>query len=991
MTEFRIERNQSDRETDAYDCTIVDTANPFGNYATFKIDDRDGDKFGNYPRGTRIDIYIVDDVPGTLRVRSGDTRTIGNDDVVEATTAEVEGTLQVGGTEKEIALGNTYSISSGESEKHEVWQVEGTLQVEGTAEVANQGNLKVGTSDEIQRFTGYVVERRELDENGADALEVECQSFDQFLRRGQISNDQLGKTISSALEDIIKTDTPVSWDSSNVTVADDVEITQSFQGDRVENALLELRQKSANEQFGVNDSVEFFFEPREQNSAPRDIDNTQWLNYDIPEVGRETINEVTVFYNDGAESVTVDDGRDKLDLQDNLGTARPAGFSTEISRPNITELEDAKDVAESVLQGRATTLTGTVTTFGLYNASPGDVLDIEIIPRGIDDNFQIAELSYRWGTDTTTLTIVEKRGNQDDLLVRLSDTVKRVELKDTDRSGISNRVVDPAVGCLVDPSGDVDGTPFDRARITNELRNQIRDGWGGDGTVDVETIKVGDDASRPKRSQTRLSGSVLDSASVSQNLPDSSTARYTASLSASGVREVGLFNGSDNLLARATLSSTGLSGATITFDLTAKNDSDASRAAITDTGQTTVRDIIADNSPSTVQKVAYGSDGTDPTESDTSLGTQEKVINLNELLIQTASDQSSWDRTVNVSDENAVTIENSTLKLLQSCYLIEAEDGDIQSATALAPGSSYSDSALNPDGAFSYGDTSDWTTWTFETERAISSDNLAVAVRYETVGSDPVEAVWKLDSSQIASSPTGDDGLQWDQNIIGTSNVGDLDAGTHSIELKVVGSGADNYIVDLIAVYDDRFSYTFDNVVNADNALAGPELFPDAKQVLFNEAKTGRTVESASVTQSWNDTSNSQAIELSNDGGSTWNTINNSQTASANFSSPETGVDTRVTMSQFGSQSVTPTSGINGQEISSHDLEADIDAVTASDTGVANVRSVIQPNQITGTTLKEIGQLDTNDNLLTREIFAQFTVLADQRVLSSESVTFSNP
>ena len=128
----------------------------------------------------------------------------------------------------------------------------------------------------ITRFTGYVVERRETEQDGADVLEVEAYSFDQVLRRNTVTNDQQGNLISEALEDIITTDTPVTFVAGNVDVGDEQELTRSYQGEAVETVLRDLAFKSNNEDFGVNDDLEFFFRERETTHIDRGIDNTQW-------------------------------------------------------------------------------------------------------------------------------------------------------------------------------------------------------------------------------------------------------------------------------------------------------------------------------------------------------------------------------------------------------------------------------------------------------------------------------------------------------------------------------------------------------------------------------------------------------------------------------------------------------------------------------------------------------------------------------------------
>jgi len=992
MSEYwDLRRSESELEPQLYDIRLVQTANPFGDFLVAKIDDIEGDRFGKYPRGTRLDAFAAEETAdGTLNVADGETEDVDND-TESYLTARSAGQLRVGGDVLEVDSGNTQSVESGEESNNYEAHVEGTLQVEGTLTL--DGTLRVGSPSTIEEFTGFVVERRGIDEQGAEALEVEAYTFDQFLRRGTVSNDQSGNLISAALKDIIETDTPVEWVADNVTVGDDHEVTRPLQGEKVENALLLLRNQSADEELGVNSDLEFFFRESEASSAPRDITDSDWFNYDIPERGKEAINEVTVFFDEGSKSVTVDDGPDKLALQEQLGSNQPITLAEEVSRPDITDITDARQVGNQILETRNTLLTGTVTTYGLLDTDPGDTINIKITPRGIDGEFRIAEVDYRWRDGTTQLTIVEKRGDQDDLLVRLSDSVKRVEMADADRSVPSTRAVSTTIGGEVTVEGDVDGDDYTAVAVTNVARNAIRDSWAGGTPPNIAEIAVGTDGSTPKRSQTAL-GNETERVSASESLPDSTTARYTGSVSTTDIREVGLFASDGRMLARALVAEdANITNGDVTVDLAVSNDGDVDNGVLTTEGQTAVRDILADNTPDTPAKVAYGSDGSDPSPSEIALGNKQHTVNLSELLIQSARSTSDWEDITGALSTVPVTFENGKLKLQQSCYIIEAEDGDIKNATVLAPGSKYSDSAQNAEGAFSYGATSDYHTWTFETDYTIPSEHLAIAVRYETTGSDPVDVAWRLDNSRISSfAPNSDVGLQWNTDIISSgTDTGDLEPGTHSIELDVLAANTDNLIIDLIAIYDSRYSYTFDNAVNADNALAGPELYPDLHEITLSTAKTGRNVESATLTQSWDDTSNNQKLELSNDGGSTWHTKTNSETASATFSAAETGVDIRLGMSRYGGQSVTPTSGINGQAVSAHDLEADIDAVVADDIGQSVVRSFVLPNKIDGTTLAELGELDNDGDLLTRSIFAEFTIQVDQRVISDETISWTNP
>jgi len=272
----------------------------------------------------------------------------------------------------------------------------------------------------INKFKGFVVERRENDQQGQDVLEIEAYSFDQFLRQNDVSNDQSGKLVSEAIEDIVKTDTPVPFNSSEVNVVDDFELRRSLQDERVGTALQILSFESGNEAFGVRDGVEFFFKPRERNTISRGIDNTEWFNYDIPERGKEAINEVEVRFDNGNRSVVVDKASQKLEIQESLDLPEPATQRARIARPEITNAQDAESEGRRFLKLKNVTLTGTITTFGLFNAEPLDTINVEIIPRGIDSEFVVTQVEYNWGRDETTLTIVENRGFDEDLFVRFN-------------------------------------------------------------------------------------------------------------------------------------------------------------------------------------------------------------------------------------------------------------------------------------------------------------------------------------------------------------------------------------------------------------------------------------------------------------------------------------------------------------------------------------------------------------------------------------------
>ncbi|QAS68877.1 baseplate hub [Haloferax tailed virus 1] len=920
-----------EEQNNVWDVQVVDTANPFGDYAVFKMDDRGGQAFEAYPRGTRVEAYVS----------------------------------------------------------------------EGTEPLDN-------------RFTGYVVERRENEQQGADVLEVEAYSFDQFLRRNTVTNDQTGNTISQALADIIQTDTPVRFNAANITVGDDQELTRSYQGDPVENALRDFAFKSTNEDFGVGDDLEFFFQPRETVHIDRGVDNTQWFRYDIPELGKEAINEVEVWFDDGEESVIVDDGTDKLDLQDSLGLPSPGTQRKELQRPLVTDISDAEDIGRKYLAFRNSTLSGTVTTYGLYDAEPGDTIDITIDPRGIDEEFVIAAIEYRWGVDETILTVVEKRGDVDDILSELSESVQRIEMQGANRDAPKNRITTTNAAAIVSVDVDAGGTSADADRFVNDGRNAVRDAWTGAGNPDIANIVVGDDNSGLSRTNTTL-GNQTDSVSVTESLPSAKVVEYSATLTQSGVEEIGLETSTGTLLTRATFETpVDLSSDTVTVTLTVSNDDSVSRGVMTNDGQTAVRDVLADNSPTLPTDYGYGDDSTAVAETDTTLGNELANTSLEEILIQSASSVSAWNTILGtLASTYPLVVSSSGIRPAQTAWTTES-DNLAQSGTALVTVGDYSNGEA--EGLDSPGDTLELS---FTPEHDIPGEEFALWCRIETDlgGTDPgpeITVTLDIDGDTYSWVPIGTNtalGLNWydlaNNTFGGSSTYPDTDIPegstvTLSIEATSSSVSGQGHAVDVMAPLDaltrvtggsDATSaYTFDNNNGGSGGyLDGPELYPDQLILSLETATTRRNVSEARFTLTANDTSGNFYVELANDG-STFNRVNNATSGSVTFASPDTNVDTNISLNRYGSRSTaTPQTGFNAQEIDNWELYADIDAVLPDDIGVTLSRAIIPPNTsgIVGQTVREAG-LKSGSTLLTRHILAEFLLDTDQRLASSESTRFTS-
>jgi hypothetical protein len=931
LTESAVEwrlRVDGDVIDQLYDVSpLVDTANPFGDYCVLKLDDQGGELFDRFARGTRV----------------------------------------------EVDISENFGLSFD------------------------------------NRFTGFVVERRETEQAGADALEIEAYSFDQFLRKNTVTNDQSGKTLRAALEDIVKTDTPVSFVGSNIEVGNPQTVQETLRGRKVENVLQGLAFASTGEEFGVNDDLEFFFRPPETVHIERGVDNTQWFNYNIPELGKDAINEVEVFFNNGNESVVVDRGKSKLDLQNELGLPDPATERKELNRDDIDTFEGAKQAGEQFLEFRNTVLTGTVTTFGLFDARPGDTIDISIQSRGIDDEFRIAELSYEWGRDATTITIVEKRSQDIDTdILRVSDKVDRIEQRGADRDGIQNRITNTDVAVTITPSADVDGTAADRRRLTNAGRNYVRDGFAGDSTPAISDIAVGGSNANLSRSNTALEDETAR-ANVTTG-GSGTTATFAASLNQTDVREVGLF-ASNTLITRLTLADPVNVSGSVTVTLDVDNDPSVDRGVFTTTGQESVRDVLASDNPDLPVDYRYGRGQTLPQESDTALDTPAATLSLNTVTVQTADINSEFTNVIqtDLSTKTHLQVASGQLQSLKSLSLDTAPSTNTSftrpDANATPTRDTEADNAENTQYQAILSDSQTVEFSGFQLPVTIPSNNATVAVRlFKEIGADnnfnaaqnPIQVEIFVDNNRVRLLSVFSDLSENDFQFFTAPAQTSIDSST-SLTIAITDPFASFGVndpgvgVDVAAIFNNNFSYNFPGSVDANNRLAGPELFPDVQEVVYETASTRRPVSSVTANEGYNNTDGQQFIAVSNDGGATFQRFDNTDEATGNFSDTNTSPKAKLGLSRGGSRTATsPTQGFIGQTVSTHELLGGAEGITPTDIGAAEARAIARTGQLSSESdqLREGGQLDANGDLLTRSIFPSFPIGSQTRVESSEQTRF---
>jgi hypothetical protein len=346
-------------------------------------------------------------------------------------------------------------------------------------------------------------------------------------------------------------------------------------------------------------------------------------------------------------------------------------------------------------------------------------------------------------------------------------------------------------------------------------------------------------------------------------------------------------------------------------------------------------------------------------------------------------------------------VQNDRIELLQASFTTES-DQLTRSGTAIQQLNEYSnDEAERIEGS------GDFLELDFTLDYTIPESDVGVWVRITTAnafdgqanGTGP-ELTLSLngDSWVPVSSGAGFGSLDWRDlgnttfGGSGTYAGGDLTPGSYTLRIEGTSSG-DGQEIDVVSVLDNRFSWTFDETEAAGDRVDGPELYPDQFVKSLNTAGTRRDTDSARFSSTWNDTTNKQFVELANDG-STFTRFNNASSGSATFSSEESGIDSNLAFSRFGTDSnSTPTTGRQGQYISEWNLFAGIVGLVPDGIGELNVRGIIQNSDLTvGDVLQEAAQLDANGTALTRSVFADVEIETDTNdLISSETLTFRNP
>lgn len=536
-----------------------------------------------------------------------------------------------------------------------------------------------GGSSWTRRSAGFVQDKTDAAQGAT--TDVELVGYDHLLRRREVYKTYTDATISTILEDLITSFTAVQWVAGNVDVGNDTTITREFKGERVDEAIQELASRSADERFGVTDDFEFFFRQQDTSRAPSIVDG-DWLDYDLPEDGKRAVNRVRLFYGQsGSESsVIVEDREAQRDLKDQLAASRRVVISTEATYPEIGNEDAARDKAKQLLGQRSERLTGTVTTFGHFDTSPGDVLRLQINEKNVDTDFAVAQIEHYWSRDETKLTLAENRGDVGDLLVGLSDEVGRVSARAADPDAGFTRFLEFTSGVTVAVDATVRrdelaadqflagfgrSTPgFERAdrpgfRLesrtevaveslspTKAFLNLLRDLWQGESSTDLTHLALGHGGDGATRSDTALIDEATRHALQHAGPTGTSSVELEGSrlpaggaLAGTSLQEAGVFDAASggNLYTRVTFDSTHSASTIHSVDLVLTLDDDPDRqGVITTTGQERLRDLVVGETGHEPATMVYGTDTTSETAGDTALGAK-----VHEDAIDSTADRST--------------------------------------------------------------------------------------------------------------------------------------------------------------------------------------------------------------------------------------------------------------------------------------------------------------------------------------------------------------
>lgn len=321
----------------------------------------------------------------------------------------------------------------------------------------------------------------------------------------------------------------------------------------------------------------------------------------------------------------------------------------------------------------------------------------------------------------------------------------------------------------------------------------------------------------------------------------------------------------------------------------------------------------------------------------------------NNVLMQQAQTQSELENELAspFADDVPLEITGNGIEMTKVAYVSEGEDSENGIGRGIEESSQYS--GQGPSGNTGVAETigtssSDFMEFTFTIEHTIPEEHVGVLWRDETPREETPGLSWQLDGYEIdtlsASNSIGRIALGWNENAQTPFDAGDgwsfgdLSAGQHTMRVDVtspVGS-INSYAVDVVALVDLRYvsNDPDDTVFDASsggNYLEYPEPYPSSVSVTMQEVNTPFNVTSIGAEAVFDNVSGAQSLTLSNDGGITTKTANNTASVTQTFDNPGSTIEFKFTLSNYGSREQTPGLGYLTQTLESFEITADLEDV----------------------------------------------------------------
>ncbi|NEU57097.1 fibronectin type III domain-containing protein [Halorussus sp. MSC15.2] len=297
--------------------------------------------------------------------------------------------------------------------------------------------------------------------------------------------------------------------------------------------------------------------------------------------------------------------------------------------------------------------------------------------------------------------------------------------------------------------------------------------------------------------------------------------------------------------------------------------------------------------------------------------------------MQSADTDSEFDSVISRTASDPYQNVNGGVEAYQSCWPIQSVDGSY-TGDYYQDSTHFSSNAYDDKGeAIRLRGEGDYVEVTFTPDYDIPSSNIFVRLGNPNKIIDDGHAISvQIDGTEVFGTVKGF-GLTNNMTWLDGSYSTTLSAGTqYTVRIGIVekGTATDDVYVDILGAADDRFTYNYDNTIDSNYALAGPETYPDGAEVVFDGVETAYQVTGGKITADYNRVSGNQAVAIRNDTAGSWSSSSNTESFSTPFESVGTAIQWRGTVGRDGSRSgVTPTQGFQSQRIESFTLYADLE------------------------------------------------------------------